>query len=64
VKVSCLKDDPKPSIQNPPSDVSSDAKFFVFTGVVSFLATMALLVIYVFFAPIYESEDKKPPLYV
>ncbi len=49
---------------SPPGDFASDAQFFVFTGVVSFLATMAILVVYVFFAPIYESENKRPPLYV
>ncbi len=60
--ISCGKPDVYKS--TPPGDFSSDAQFFVFTGVISFLATMAILVVYVFFAPIYESDDKKPPLYV
>lgn len=46
----------------PPGDFASDAQFFVFTGVVSFLATMAILAIYVFASNIYGSEDKKAPL--
>jgi len=43
-------------------DFSSDAQFFVFTGVVSFLGTMASLVIYVFFSDMYFSESKKAPM--
>merc|ERR1711994_70079 len=34
-------------------DISSDAQFFVFTGVISFLAAMASLVVYVFFSDLY-----------
>lgn len=49
---------------SPPGDYTSDAQFFVFTGVVSFLATMILLVVYVFFSPAYESADKKAPMIV
>jgi len=43
-------------------DFSSDAQFFVFTGVVSFLGAMASLVIYVFFSDMYFSESKKAPM--
>lgn len=49
---------------SPPGDFSSDAQFFVFTGVISFLSTMAILVIYIFFANIYSGDDKKFPLMV
>lgn len=45
-----------------PGDFSSDAQFFVFTGVLSFLATMAILVVYVFFSEMYFSESKMAPL--
>ena len=45
-------------------DFSSDAQFFVFTGVLSFLGTMASLVIYVFFSDMYFSESKKAPMIV
>ncbi|QQP36481.1 Synaptophysin-like protein 2, partial [Caligus rogercresseyi] len=45
-----------------PGDFSSDAKFFVFTGVVSFLGALGSLLIYVFFSPLYADESKKPPL--
>jgi len=44
------------------SDFSSDAQFFVFTGVLSFLATMAIMVVYVFFSEIYFSESKMAPM--
>jgi len=43
-------------------DFSSDAQFFVFTGVLSFLATMAILVVYVFFSEMYFSESKMAPM--
>jgi len=45
-----------------PGDFSSDAQFFVFTGVLSFLATMAIMVVYVFFSEIYFSESKMAPM--
>jgi len=45
-----------------PGDFSSDAQFFVFTGVLSFLATMAILVVYVFFSEMYFSESKMAPM--
>ena len=45
-------------------DFSSDAQFFVFTGVLSFLSTMAILVVYVFFSEMYSSETKKAPTMV
>ena len=47
-----------------PGDFSSDAQFFVFTGVLSFLATMAIMVVYVFFSEIYFSESKMAPMIV
>lgn len=48
----------------PGGDFSSDAQFFVFTGVLSFLGTMASLVVYVFFADAYLSEQKRAPMIV
>jgi len=36
--------------------------FFVFTGVLSFLAAMAILVVYVFFSEMYFSESKMAPM--
>jgi len=45
-----------------PGDFSSDAQFFVFTGVLSFLATMGILVVYVFFSEMYFSESKMAPM--
>jgi len=44
-------------------DFSSDAQFFVFTGVISFLGTMATLAIYVFLSEKYFSESKKWPMF-
>ncbi len=49
------------STMTPPGDFSSDAKFFVFTGVISFLSTIAILVVYVFFSGVYSSESKRGP---
>lgn len=45
----------------PPGDYSSDAQFFVFTGVLSFFVTMGCLVVYVFFSNLYSDEQKKFP---
>jgi len=45
-----------------PGDFSSDAQFFVFTGVLSFLATMGILVVYVFFSDMYFAESKMAPM--
>ncbi|XP_040565789.1 synaptophysin isoform X2 [Lepeophtheirus salmonis] len=45
-----------------PGDFSSDAKFFVFTGVISFLGSLGSIIIYVFFSPLYADESKKPPM--
>ena len=45
-------------------DFSSDAQFFVFTGVLSFLGTMACLVVYLFFPEMYYNENKKAPMFV
>ena len=47
-----------------PGDFKSDAEFFVFTGVVAFLGSMASIVIYVFFSGLYSDDQKKFPLYV
>jgi hypothetical protein len=47
-----------------PGDFSSDAQFFVFTGVISFLSSMAILVLYIFFSDAYGSENKRAPLIV
>ena len=47
-----------------PGDFSSDAQFFVFTGVLSFLATMGILVVYVFFSELYLAESKMAPMIV
>jgi len=44
-------------------DFSSDAQFFVFTGVLSFLGTMACLVVYLFFPEMYYNENKKAPMF-
>lgn len=46
----------------PPGDFASDAQFFVFTGVLSFLGTMASLLVYVFFSPLYLDDQKKGPM--
>jgi len=45
------------------ADVSTDAQFFVFTGVLTFLGSMASLVIYVFFSEMYLAEHKKGPMF-
>jgi len=45
-----------------PGDFSSDAQFFVFTGVIAFLGTMAVLAVYVFFSEMYFSESKRGPM--
>ena len=47
-----------------PGDFKSDAEFFVFTGVVAFLGSMASIVVYVFFSGLYSDDQKKFPLYV
>ena len=47
-----------------PGDFSSDAQFFVFVGVISFLGTMVSLAVYVFFSDMYMSEQKKAPMVV
>ena len=54
----------KSYLMYPPGDFSSDAQFFVFTGVVSFLGTMASLVVYIFFSEMYLSEQKRAPMFV
>jgi len=46
-----------------PGDFKSDAEFFVFTGVVAFLASGALVALYVFFSRLYMDDQKKAPLY-
>jgi len=46
-----------------PGDFKSDAEFFVFTGVVAFLGSMASIVVYVFFSGLYSDDQKKFPLY-
>lgn len=48
--------------KNHPGDFSSDAQFFVFTGVIAWLGATACLVIYVFFSQRYLDDDKKAPL--
>ena len=48
----------------PPGDFKSDSEFFVFTGVISMLASLGCLVVYVFFSEFYASEDKKAPMIV
>ena len=53
-----------PFYMYPAGDFSSDAQFFVFTGVISFLGTMGSLVVYVFFAEMYLSEQKRAPMFV
>ena len=50
--------------KNHPGDFSSDAQFFVFTGVIAWLGATACLVIYVFFSQKYLDDDKKAPLIV
>jgi len=45
-----------------PGDFSSDAQFFVFTGVLSFLSTIAILGVYVFASEMYMAESKKAPM--
>ena len=47
-----------------PGDFKSDAEFFVFTGVVAFLASIGSIVVYVFFSGLYMGEEKKFPFYV
>jgi len=46
-----------------PGDFSSDAEFFVFTGVIAWLGASACLVIYVFFSPMYLDDSKKAPMF-
>ena len=48
----------------PPGDFKSDSEFFVFTGVVAFLGSGALVALYVFFSKLYMDEQKKAPFYV
>jgi len=45
-----------------PGDFSSDSQFFVFTGVVTWLYCTASLAVYVFFAKLYQDEQKKAPM--
>lgn len=45
-----------------PGDFKSDAEFFVFTGVISMLGSIACLIVYVFFSELYANEDKKAPM--
>jgi len=47
----------------PPGDFKSDSEFFVFTGVVAFLGSGALVALYVFFSKLYMDEQKKAPFY-
>ena len=62
VNVTCLTNDTR--WEQMAGDFSSDAQFFVFTGVLSFLGTMACLVVYLFFPEMYFSENKKAPMFV
>lgn len=43
-------------------DASSDAQFFVFTGVLSFLVAAATIAVYVFFSELYTAEQKQWPM--
>jgi len=45
-----------------PGDFSSDAQFFVFTGVVTWLFCFFSLAIYVFFSKVYSDEQKNAPM--
>ena len=47
-----------------PGDFSSDAQFFVFTGVIAWLGAAACLVIYVFFSHRYLDDSKTAPMFV
>jgi len=51
------------TIVRQPGDFKSDAEFFVFTGVVAFLASIGSIVVYVFFSGLYMGEEKKFPFY-
>jgi len=44
-----------------PGDFSSDAEFFVFTGVITWLYCFASLAIYVFYSTLYADEQKNYP---
>jgi len=46
-----------------PGDFSSDAQFFVFTGVIAWLGATACLVIYVFFSHRYLDDSKTAPMF-
>jgi len=52
----------KDKAKNQPGDFSSDAQFFVFTGVVAWLGATGSLIIYVFFSQKYLDDDKKVPM--
>jgi len=45
-----------------PGDFSSDAQFFVFTGVTTWLYCFFSLAIYVFFSKLYHDEQKNAPM--
>ena len=47
-----------------PGDFSSDAQFFVFTGVIAWLGSTACLAIYVFFSQRYLDDSKTAPMFV
>ena len=47
-----------------PGDFSSDAQFFVFTGVIAWLGATGCLVIYVFFSHRYLDDSKTAPMFV
>jgi len=42
-------------------DFSSDAEFFVFTGVISWLYSILSLIVYIYFPHLYHDETKKKP---
>lgn len=46
-----------------PGDFSSDAKFFVFVGVVCWLYTMISLAVYTLLSDMYEDQQRNLPLY-
>jgi len=46
-----------------PGDFGSDAKFFVFIGVICWLHAILSLLVYTFMADVYEEEQKNYPIY-
>lgn len=63
VEVYCNANKTDMKTMYPPGDFKSDSEFFVFTGVVAFLGSAALVALYVFFSRLYMDEQKKAPLY-